>query len=314
MSTEDVEVVSQSSPEQAVTANSGLAESAKAEEQKSAPAEKSASESLEASEAQEDATDAQAEAGEEDDDADSDESQSKDGKPKKKNGFKKRIAKLNSKITESQRELEYWKAQAMKGQGEPKAEKPQEQQAAKKPGAEGKPDPDNFASYDEYLDAVVDWKSEQREKQKEVDRKADEAKAQEQAKVRAHVDRLEAFKKSHEDFQDLMEEIDDIPMSQYVQEAILDSDNGPELMYELAKHREEYARICKLGPVAAARELGRFEARIAKSSDIKTEIKKTKAPPPIAPVGSKASASVKSLEDMDYDEFKRVRNEQTRRR
>lgn len=113
-----------------------------------------------------------------------------------------------------------------------------------------------------------------------------------------------------------MEDVDDIPMSLTVQEVILASDNGPELMYELAKNPEEYARICKLPAVQAARELGKFEARISSSQDTKKETKqltKTKAPPPIKPVGSKASSVTKSPDDMDFQEFKRWREAQIRR-
>jgi hypothetical protein len=106
-------------------------------------------------------------------------------------------------------------------------------------------------------------------------------------------------------------------MSVAVQELLVQSENGPELMYELAKNREAFERINKLTPLAAARELGKFEAQFKKAnSNEKPEKKITKAPPPIAPVGKRATAVKKDIYDKDlsFADYERIREEQLRAR
>jgi hypothetical protein len=97
-------------------------------------------------------------------------------------------------------------------------------------------------------------------------------------------------------------------MPVHLNQLLLDSENGPELAYHLAKDAENFARVCKLSPIAAARELGKIEATLTKAPESAKEIKTTKAPAPIKPVGGSGSANSKEFrEDMTYPEFKRWR-------
>ena len=135
----------------------------------------------------------------------------------------------------------------------------------------------------------------------------------------AHRERVKSFADKTEDFMDVIEAVDDIPVSAALQEIIVSSENGPELMYELAKNREEYERIAKLSPLAVARELGKLEVKLAaRASEQKAEPKKlTKAPQPIEPVGSGGAGKVrKSITDPDISqaEYERLRREQLKRR
>lgn len=300
----------------AVTAALGnLADKAKVGEIVSAPVEKTG-EKKEASDASKKADEAEPKGDAEDAADDDSDSDGEEPKPKKKsNGFKKRIDKLNSRLTEREREIEYWKSQALK-ETKPQSD---DQAPAKKPevSSTDRPKAETFDSHEDYLEALVDWKADQKLKKRDDDARQAKVKTEFEEQVKSHLERVESYKASKDDWDDVVESVDDIHMSPVVQEAILQSENGPELMYELAKNREEYARICKLSPVAAARELGKFEARIQPASqesklDTK-DVKKTKAPPPIKPVGSKASASTKSPDEMSFQEFKRWREEQLRK-
>lgn len=215
-------------------------------------------------------------------------------RPKKKGGFKRRIEKLNSKISQAEQEREYWKQEALK------AKQPDRSEA--KP--EGKPSPGDFETHDDYVEALTDWKLDQKLQAQSAKQKESQIKSEQQARIQTHLDRIQSFVKEHEDFEETMMEVDDVPISIAVQELILESENGPELMYELAKNRKEFEKICKLSPLAAARAMGAFEAKLGKQTQPKT----TKAPPPIRPVGSKASAGVtKSPDEMDFQEYKRWR-------
>ncbi len=230
---------------------------------------------------------------------------------KKKGGFQRRIDKLNAQKTAAQQEAEFWKQQALKGAGatetKPKVETTEVQ------AIDGKPDPAKFETHAAFVEALTDWKTDQ--KLKDHDQKAEKAKmVTEQGKVvSAYAEKVKTFSEKTSDFQDVLSEVDDIQLSPAVREILLTADNGPELAYELAKNREEYARVCKLPSLAAAREMGKLEARLAKTSspDGKTELKTTKAPQPLAPVRGGGTASVpKTLEEAaasSFQEYKKIR-------
>lgn len=241
---------------------------------------------------------------------DDDPENSEDDQPKRKNGFKKRIAKLNARISDRERELEYWKSEAIKAKGG-KIETP-EDPSVKAP-KDGRPVPDDFETNEEYVEALTDWKTEQKIREHERNQEISRIKAEQERQFRDHLSRVETFKEKVDDFEEALENVSDVPVSSTLSELIVTSENGPELMYELAKDREEFERINKLPPLAAARALGRLESRISSSEKQKPEIKKTtKAPPPMTPVGSKVRASTKSPDQMSYREFKAWREAQSR--
>lgn len=236
-------------------------------------------------------------------------------KSRKPGGFKKRIDKLTKRLSAKEQELEYWRTEALKA-------KPKEEPAqttAVKTDTDAKPKAEDFETHEEYVEKLTDWKLDQRLKAEKAKETETKVQTDYQSRVQKHVERVKEFSAKHSDFHDLIDDIDDIPMSVTVQEVILNSENGPELMYELAKDRETYERICSLPAIEAARELGKFEVKIAKpeSKSETKEVKQTKAPPPIKPVGTKSgSAVVKSIYDQELSQrdFERLREEQLAKR
>lgn len=302
-------------PEQVQATLGGLVQGSKAE-QKSASAQEQ-DEKVEASEAsEEEAVESTDESEDQSDsETDSNEEQKADERKPKKGlkGVEKKIKKLTSKISAKDQEIEFWKQQALKAGGN---KEPQQDEAPKKEAAlDDKPKAENFDSHEEYVEALTEWKLDQREKAKEAKQKQTQAKTEYETQVKTFQDKVKSFAEKHDDFNDLMDDVDDITMSIAVQEGILSSELGPELMYELAKNRSEYERICKLSPMAAVRELGKIEARISKpsESETKTEIKVPKAPKPLTPVGAKSGGSVKKTifdPNISQKEYERIRAEQ----
>lgn len=292
-------------------------------ENTSAPAAKAA-EQKEASES--DTEGKEAKANDKDDSENESEAEAKAGdandseqdKPKKKGGFQRRIDKLNAAKADAQREADYWKGVALKAQkGGVDDSSKNDKVETPKAASDGKPNPDSFDTHAEYVEALTDWKTEQ--KLKEREEKAHQAKLQTEQErlIKAHSDRVTAFAADKEDWDEVLESVEDVRMSPTVQELLISSENGPELMYELAKNRAELERICKLAPLAAARELGKIETRIgAKASpeEKKTEATKklTKAPKPIEPVGGTKGTVAKSIYDpnLSQAEYERIRREQ----
>lgn len=249
----------------------------------------------------------------EEDSEESDDSEKE--KPKKKGGFQRRIDKLNARHAQAQQEADYWKSMALKKDAV--ETKKESVEPVQKVNASDKPDPENFDSHSDYVEALTDWKIEQREKASKEEAQKSQLQIEQEKVLKSHSERVNAFSEKVDDFYDVLESVDDIAVSPTVREIIISSDNGAELMYELAKNKKEYARICALPPLAAARELGRIETRLdSKSSeDKKTEIKKiTKAPQPIAPVGSKGGVISKSIDDpnLSQSEYEALRRKQMR--
>jgi len=292
---------------------------ASTEQEKSAP-EAKASEQNESPESETEETE-ESVSDQDESDLEGETEESKDAekeRPKKKGGFQRRIDKLNARYSAVQAEVEHWKSMALKqGAGEPKADKTVE--TTKNVSQEGKPNPDTFDTHSEYVEALTDWKTEQKFKEREQKAEKSKLLSEHEQVLKSHSERVKSFMEKTDNFSEVLESVDDIPVSATVQEIIISSDNGPELMFELAKNRDEYARICKLAPLAAARELGKIESRLsAKSSDEKKpEAKKlTNAPKPIEPIGGSKGKVSKSLDDpnLSQSEYERLRRDQIKRK
>ncbi len=196
----------------------------------------------------------------------------------KKGGIQKRIGELVREREEAKRREEYWREQAMKGQ-------PKE---TPKPTDE-KPKVDQFQSYEEYLEALADYKAEQkmaaREKQREQETQQERA-TQEFNELRStFAERIEQVAEKYEDFEEVAFS-EDVPISDAMVPALLSSEKGPELLYFLGQNPKEAARIARLPAIAAARELGRLEAKLSEPPTKRA----SKAPEPINPVGGRAEA------------------------
>lgn len=315
----NIEITSAADQKETIIKSMGdLIPNEKVDDTESAPSPKAEGETIEESDASENEdTEVLYTKDGDDDDSDNNESDAKDGdqKPKKKNnGFKKRIDKLTSKLSAKDQEVEYWKQEALKRQVS-ENEKPQDK-SQKTENESGRPKEEDFESHADFIEALTDWKMDKRDKERETKSKETQLKTEFDRQLEAHNKRVDKFVESHEDFHDLIHELDGIPMSLAVQEIILESENGPELMYELAKNKKEYERICALNPVHAARALGMFEAKIKiqNPSESSKEIKKTtKAPQPIAPVKANGSSSLKKTiydPDLSQAEYEKLRREQ----
>lgn len=231
----------------------------------------------------------------------------------KKNGFEKRVQKLNRKIAAAQAEAELWKKQAL-GQ-QPVAK---EQAPAASVVTSAKPTLQQFhGNIEAYTDALTDWKlSQQRETQ------------QAQTVVQTYKQKEQSFKAEHPDYDEVMAEFaDDYKHvnAPEINSYLVESDIGPELYYHLATHTDELDRILKLTPIRRVAELGKIEDRLSKTSvsTPKPAAKKvTKAPAPVtpekgkpavAPISMKDVKDVKDLEKISQAEWREQRRKQMKR-
>ena len=214
---------------------------------------------------------------------------------KPKRSARERINELTKRAHEAEREAQRWREAAERKTADPSE----------------KPNPDKFGSYDEYVEALADWKADQRVaesfKRRDAERsQAAEARAAE-AKAQAWAERQSEFREATPDY-DAVVGKSSVQVAPHVVDALLDSDSGPELAYHLAKRPETVKRINALSPLSAARELGRIEATL--SSPAAPQIKPaSKAPAPITPVRSSAPAAV-DLASANMDQYIAARRKQ----
>jgi hypothetical protein len=295
-------------------------ESALADDE-SAEQKKSSESDTEETEAKEE--DDETEAEDEDDESESEAEESEKEQPakkKSKGGFQRRIAKATKRTADAEARAAAAEAELARLRSGSDSKAKDDPKKAAEPAA-GKPDPKNFDSHEEYLDALTDWKYETRKKADETAAEKKRIEDQQKKQLSTFAERRKSFEEKTEDFDDVMDSVEDIRVSPTLVQLLVESENGPELMYELAKNRAEYERINALPYGAAARELGKFDARLAdrasKAAEEKTKKLTTKAPKPIAPVGGGKSVVVeKSIYDKDisFSEYERQRNKELRRK
>lgn len=232
-------------------------------------------------------------------------------KHKRPGGWQRRIQKL-------EREVEVWRGEALKGHKTTEEAKP----AEKAPEESKKPEVGDFDTYEEYVEALTDWKTERaiEKREKAVAEKAEaEKKTQQQKTVQEKArEQMERGRKAHADFDEVARNLD-LRITPAMAEVIVESEVGDEIAYYLGQHEEEAARIADLSPLAAARELGKIEARLTKQ-ETKAEGEEKEAPPiskapaPITPVSKSAPVGDNKLrDDLPYDEWKKRREAQLRK-
>lgn len=246
-----------------------------------------------------------------DDESEKDESEHKEERPRKKNGFKKRIERFQKQLSSKDQEIEHWKSEALKSKSQPKNQSEVEGHKNDSQDNSKRPKPEDFETFDQYNEALTDWKIDQREMAKDRKTKEESLKSEYQKTVTTFQERVKEFEKANADFHDVLSDVDDIPLSVGLQEVVLSSESGPELIYELAKNREEYERINKLSPLMIAREIGRLEARLSSKQETKQQtITKSKAPPPMNPLSGSSGSGIKKRPDqMTGDEYLKWRQQ-----
>lgn len=256
---------------------------------------------------------AQETAAETDSDEGAEEEAESEPKKKGRGGWQRRNEKLtrNWKNAESRAEAAERLAAELKAQ---LAAKPAEQQTPAKTVPDGRPKLSDFETPEEWAEALTDWKLEQR------DAKVRQAAVEDETKERQQTyrERLEAAKSKHDDWEEVADEIKangmNIPL--IVQDAILESDVGPEITYYLAKNRDVTAKLMDMSPAAAAKEIGRIEARLSpETKDAPKDRPKSNAPPPIKPLGG-STKHVASVDDpnISIEEYYEIRKAQRRGR
>lgn len=227
-----------------------------------------------------------------------------DGAKSKKRTVKDRINELTANWRNTERDRDEWRRlaqQLMESQGKPKEEAPEPPQP--------KPSEDQYTDYSQYLEALADWKADQKIKahlsEVESQRQQEAQQRTQQEKVQGFQAKAAEFAKEHPDYH-VVAENPNVPISQPMFDAIVESDMGPQIAYHLGQHPEEASRISSMSDYGAARELGKLEAQLS----IPPKPKTSQAPDPVEPVGGGSERTAKDPEKMTTEEWMAWRNKQ----
>lgn len=227
-----------------------------------------------------------------------------------RNPVQPRIDELTKKVRENEREAAFWRARAEAAEKKPDEPPPE------------KPTPDKYDDYGAYVEALTEFKADERVKAAlDADRKQQAEKTQTETRQSTWQTRRAEAAKLIPDL-DAVLSASQLPLSKDVQAELLESEFGPQIAYHLDKHPELAEKLNTMTDKQVAREIGRLEASFATAAapapaaDDTPEptpepvIKKTtSAPPPVKPVSQGRSSQV-DLAKVGMDEYVAARKAQ----
>lgn len=234
---------------------------------------------------------------------DEEEKEERAAKPKVSK-FQKRVNKITSKLQTQIAELKA-KLDAKEKAGDGADGKPEEEK-------DPRPVRANFKSTEEYEDALLAWGTAKAIANKEATDKTNSEKAQLQQNWDGYKAQVEDFREEHDDWDEVVNQ--DLPMHTGVQLAIMEQENGAEVVYYLGKHPDYAQKLAEMTPLSAVMEVGRLSSRLKAGSpgsgtgNGANNKPKPRVPAPIRPVSSAATQSTSTsrtaAEKRDYKAFK----------
>ena len=140
--------------------------------------------------------------------------------------------------------------------------------------------PEQFASNEDYVEALAEQRAEQ--KLAERDQRRQQAEI-----LETYHDKEEEVRAKYEDFEQVAYN-PKLPITDAMAQTIQSSDVGPDMAYYLGSNPKEADRISRLAPLQQAKELGKIEAKLSDNPPVK---KTSNAPAPIAPITARSSGS-----------------------
>ena len=166
--------------------------------------------------------------------------------------------------------------------------------------------PEQFATNEDYVEALADQRAEQKLAEREQRKQQTEI-------LNAYHDKEEEVRAKYDDFEQVAYN-PNLPITTVMAQSIQASDIGPEVAYHLGANPREAERISRLSPILQAKEIGRIEAQLAANPPVK---KTSNAPSPISPVTARTTGSpsydttdprsIKTMSTSEWIEAERTR-------
>lgn len=231
-----------------------------------------------------------------------------EAKPREKDAVQRRIDELTKKRREAERERDFERQK----REELEATLETTKKAVPLPG---KPQIVDYETELEYLEALTDWKIEQKLViSKEKDAKTSQEMLERRAVEEAYNildDRLDKGREKYADFDTLVLS-ESLSISDAMVNTLLYSNIAEDVLYYLGQHPDEAAIIFDMPAIQVARELGKIEAKLEKAvvvpvqqvtPPVPVSKKITNAPAPITPIRTTGVVE-KRPEDMSFKEYR----------
>jgi hypothetical protein len=181
------------------------------------------------------------------------------------------------------------------------------------PESNQKPSPDSYKDAFEYAEALAEWSAEQALVKREQEVMQKEVQAKRETVIKTWQQKLEATKAELPDYE-VMVTSSPLSVNDTVRDAIVESDVGPRILYELASDDELAEKLSALTTANALKLIGKLEAKFEKTeepaqAEKKTVAAKSKAPEPIRPLRSTGGVADVGMDgnDMSYQQWKAAR-------
>jgi len=174
--------------------------------------------------------------------------------------------------------------------------------------ANTKPQPDDYADAFKYAEALAEWSANEAVARRDREVRQQQEQAKQQEVLTTWQQKLDAVKAELPDYEDMVAS-STVAVSNEVRDAILESDVGPRILYELASDDELGAKIAGLSTSSALKLIGKLEAKFESKDEEPAKSKpvavKSNAPKPINPIRGTGSQSVYTDgEQIDYQAWK----------
>lgn len=211
----------------------------------------------------------------------------------------KRFAKMTSDKYASERRIAELEAELKTTQI---YASPQQQQVQEE--ADTKPDPLNFETTEDYVDALTDWKVDKKFEAQSVRRTAQKKKdseAQSQNELQNNFIKAQTIaSEKYNDYNEATADLNIDIFSDLGQNLLKCGNSGPDIMYFICKNPEEKEKMFRLKGMDLSLEIGKLREKLAAPM----KKKKTNAPAPIsASRGSKKTTGKVNLNDVSPADF-----------
>ena len=236
--------------------------------------------------------------------------------------LKAEIAELEEARAKLREDTEYWRGQKRQARDDFFRPEPRETEEPVPQVPEGretdfqdvlgpKPVADNFETYEEFYEAVADYKAEEKILQYESQRMS-----------RNYSNQIETFKDTviqagvskYEDFEEIAMD-PRVAITTQMVDIMRELDYPEDVAYYLGRHPNEAIKMSRMTPARIGREMTRLEIRI--QEDLKSEppiepespqpLKTSKAPPPVKPVKGGVEQVTKDPQKMTPEEYREWR-------
>lgn len=175
------------------------------------------------------------------------------------------------------------------------------------------PQPEDFKDAFDYAKALAKWSADEALAKRDLEVKQKEVESQKAKVMQTWQEKLEATKAELPDYEDMVAS-STVTVNDTVRDAIIESDIGPRILYELASNDELAEKLSGLSTAGALKLIGKLEAQFEKASEpVKAEKKtvaaKSNAPEPIRPLRSTGGVAdvVLDGDNLSYQQWKAAR-------